>query len=243
MPKIIDTDNPNYIAYCKNFHQGGRGFHNGAYYYSREIVKNIIPNVKTTRPWDTLGMKFLGSFNHAIVFLHNNKNPEKTYSWLNKYQDLIYICSSKASLLWAMDQPNGDAIFLPLSVDVDYVKQFKTKKTKDVCYAGNRWRFKEKDLAKYIPDDVDFPPKDLPREELLKFIAPYKTCYAIGRCAIEASVLGCKVKNCDHRYDGVEWPVLDNKDAAKALQSSIDRIDNPHDKPNSQTCPSQEPYR
>lgn len=224
MTKIISTDDPNYIAYCKNFHHDGQGAHNGAYYYSLEIVKNIIPNVKTWRPWDTLGMKFMRSYNHAIVFLHNNKNPEKTYDWLLRYKDLVYICSSDASLEWAKAQTNGHAIFLPLSVDVDYVKQFKTRKTKDTCYAGNRWKFKEKDLKKYVPDDVVFPPKNLPREELLKFIAPYKTCYAIGRCAIEAAVLGCKVKNCDHRYDNVEWKILDNKDAAKILQEQLDQI-------------------
>lgn len=228
MPRIIDTTSPNYIAYCRNFHQKGRGSHNGAYYYSKEIVENIIPNVKTKRPWDTLGMKFMGSYDHAIVFLHNNKNPEATYKWLTKYKDLFYICSSKASLDWAEKQTNGQVIFLPLSVDTQYVKQFKTKKTKGTCYAGNRWKFKEKDLAKYIPDGVDFPSKDLPREELLKFIAPYETCYAIGRCAIEASILGCKVKNCDHRYDGEKWAVLDNRDAAKILQEQLDLHDKLH---------------
>lgn len=226
MSRIIDTTNPNYLAYCKNFHQKGKGFHNGAYYYSLEIVKNIIPNVKTKRPWDTLGMKFMRTYDHAIVFLHNNKNPDKTYDWLGRYKDLVYVCSSKASLTWAMDQRNGKgAILLPLSVDVNYVKQFKTKKTKDACYAGNRWKFKGPDIAKYVPEGTDFPPKDLPREELLKFIAPYKTCYAIGRCAIEAAVLGCEVKNCDHRYEGVEWLVLDNKEAAKILQESLDLLD------------------
>lgn len=233
MTRIIDTTDPNYIAYCKNFHQGGTGFHNGAYYYSLEIVKNIIPNVKTNRPWDTLGMRFMNSHDHAIVFLHNNKNPEKTYGWLSKYKDLVYVCSTKATVDWVTEQKNGSTIFLPLSVDTKYVSQFKTRKTKEACYAGNRWRFKEKDLKKYVPEGTDFPPKNLPREELLKFIAPYKVCYAIGRTAIEASCLGCEVRNCDSRYEGVSWPVLSNQEAAQMLQSHLDMLSN-------LTCPSQE---
>ena len=113
----------------------------------------------------------------------------------------------------------------PTPVDVEYVKQFKTEKTKRACYAGNRWKFKDADLAKYVPDGVDFPPANLPREELLKFIAPYKECYAIGRCAIEAKILGCKIMKCDHRYEPDDFPVLDNKDAAKILQEELDKID------------------
>lgn len=232
MVRIIDTTHPNYKAYCKVFHHNGEGFHNGAYYYSLEIVKNIIPNVLTNRPWDTLGMKFMGSYDHAIVFLHNNKNPEATYGWLSRYKDLVYVCSSETSLNWASKQENGHAIFIPLSVDVKYIKQFKTKKTKDACYAGNRWKFKEKDLAKYIPEGVDFPPKDLPREELLKFIAPYKICYAIGRAAIEAKVLGCEVKNCDSRYENTDWKVVDNFQAAMLLQEKLDCLDDPLGKQN-----------
>lgn len=225
MPRIIDTTGPNYIAYKKIFYPKGSGAHNGAYYYSQEIVKNIIPNVKTWRPWDTLGMKHLRSVDHAIVFIHHNLNHDKVYGWLKQYKDLVYVCSTKASLLWAMDQPNGDAVLLPLSIDTEYVKQFKTKKTKKACYAGNLWKFKKPDIAKYVPEGTDFPPKNLPREELLKFIAPYKICYAIGRTAIEARVLGCKVRNCDSRYEGVNWLVLSNQEAAQILQKELDQID------------------
>lgn len=224
MPKIIDTTDPNYIAYCKIFHPNGSGAYNGAYYYSKEIVKNIIPNVQTWRPWDTLGMKHLSSLDHAIVFIHHNLNHDKVYSWLRRYKDLVYVCSVMQTLDWTSKQCNGHAIYLPLSIDTEYVSQFKTKKTKGACYAGNLWKFKEPDIAKYVPRGTDFPPKNLPREELLKFIAPYKVCYAIGRTAIEASVLGCEVRNCDSRYDGVSWPVIDNKTAAKRLQEKLDMV-------------------
>lgn len=232
MPRIIDTTDPNYVAYCKNYHQNGKGAHNGAYYYSKEIVKNIIPNVKTNRPWDTLGMKFVRSGDHAIVFLHHNLDHDRTYRHLQKFNDLAYVCSVKQTYEWAQKQSNGHAIFLPLSIDTEYVKRFKTKKTKQACYAGNKWAFKLPDLKKYIPEGVDFPPENLPREELLKFIAPYKACYAVGRTAIEARCLGAEIKICDSRYlDPSVWRVIDNKEAAKILQYELDLLDGHHDKP------------
>lgn len=199
--------------------------HNGAYYYSKEIVENIIPLVKTDRPWDTLGMKGVGSLDHAIVFIHHNLNFGTTYKWLRKYKDLVLIASSWTTYANAQDAGHK-VIFLPLSIDVDYVKKFKADKTKKACYAGNRWKFKTDDILKYVPDGVDFPPKDLPREELLRFMAPYKQCYAIGRCAIEAKVLGCEIKVCDSRYpDPKFWRVLGNRDAAKRLQEELDKVD------------------
>lgn len=223
MGKIIDTNNVNYQALRKIL---GTGMYNGAYYYSLEIAKNIIPNVKTDRPWDTLGMRGVQSMDHAIVFIHHNLNWGKVYSWLDKYQDLIYVCSSKATLRWALSR-HKKATYLPLSIDTEYVSQFKTEKTKDACYAGNKWKFKIPDLEKYVPDNVDFPPDDLPREELLKFVAPYKRCYAVGRTALEAKCLGCKIEVCDSRYlDPSYWELLDNRDAAKMLQEKLDKFDN-----------------
>lgn len=228
--RIIDTENPNYIAYCKMYHQKNRGHFNGAYYYSKEIVKNIIPNVITDRDWDTLGMKFIRTNNHSIVFLHHNLNHEKVYHWLRGYRDLVLVCSTQLTYDWAKTVIGCHAVYLPLSIDMEYVRQFQAEKTKDACYAGNLWSFKKKDIERYVPEGTDFPPKNIPREELLRFIAPYRICYAIGRSAMEAKALGCEVKNCDSRYYGVEWPVLDNKEAASLLQETLDQIDGPHDK-------------
>lgn len=229
--KIIDTTDPNYVAYCKVHHQENKGYFNGAYYYSQEIVKNIIPNVKTDRNWDTLGMRFLRTNDHSIVFIHHNLNHEKVYYWLRRCKDLVLVCSTEATYDWAKTVHGCHAVLLPLSIDTDYVSQFKTGKSKEACYAGNIWAFKKPDLKKYVPEGTDFPPKNIPREELLKFIAPYKVCYAIGRSAMEAETLGCEVRNCDSRYEGVEWPVLDNREAAVLLQEALNRIDGPRDKP------------
>ena len=223
MGKIIGIHNNNYRAYRKAYPKGG---FNGAHYYADEIERNIIPLVKTDRSWDCLGMQMTNHSDHAIVFLHHNLNFNSVYKWLRRYNDLILVVSSWVTYAAAQDA-GYKVIYLPLSVDVEYVKQFKTEKTKQACYAGNRWGFKRDDLKKYIPEGVDFPPNDLPREELLRFIAPYRECYCIGRCALEAKILGCKIKVCDSRYpDPKYWKVLDNKDAAKILQRELDKIDN-----------------
>ena len=222
--KIKDTDSPNYKALRDAL--GGRGIYNGAYYYSKEIVKNIIPNVKTNRPWDTLGLRGTGSFDDAIVFLHHNVDFEQTYGrWLGKrYKNQVFIVNQWAT--YDCVKSRGlPVFFLPLSIDTKYVKQYKTKKTKEACYAGNRWFFRRPDLEKYIPEGVDFPPDNIPREELLKFMAPYKTCYAIARCALEAQALGCEIKKCDSRFNPEDFPLIDNKEAAKMLQKILDDYD------------------
>lgn len=219
--RIIDTTNPNYQALRRIL---STGKNNGAYYYSLEIVKNIIPNVKTNRPWDTLGIKGVRSVDNAIVFLHHNVDHDRVYRWLERYKNQIYVCSSLVTYEWA--RTKGKAIYLPLSIDTEYVKQFATEKTKDACYAGNKWGFKLPDLEKYIPKTVDYPKPDLEREDLLKFIAPYRRVYAVGRTALEAKCLGAQIEVCDSRYlDSSYWKVLDNKDAAKILQFELDKID------------------
>ena len=50
--------------------------------------------------------------------------------------------------------------------------------------------------------------------------------YAVGRSAIEAKCLGCRIKPYDKRFpDPRIWKVVDNKDAAKILQRELDKID------------------
>ena len=200
---------------------GGR--YNGAYYYSKEIVENIIPRVKTDRPWVTVNVPG-HCFDHAIVFIHKNTHLE-AYDWLRSYKDLVLVCSTPST--YNGMEPYGEHIvFLPLSVDVDYVKQFAVpEKTEDNAYCGNLWAFKIPDLKGYLPKDTDIF-TNMPREELLKKIAPYKNVYAIGRCAIEAKILGCNVKVCDQRYrDPSFWKIVDNKDAAKMLQEELNLIE------------------
>lgn len=221
LPTTIDTNHPRYV---KKRAELGSGQFNGAYYYSKEIVKNIIPNVKTDRPWDTLGMKAVGTYNHAIVFIHHNIEMDKVYRWLRDYDDLVLVTSSPYTQEWA-EQAGYKAVYVPLSIDTEYVKKFKKRKTKDTCFCGNIWSFREDEIANTIPEGVDFQPKDVCREDLLRFMAPYKKVYAIGRCALEAKCLGAEILQCYKKFPVDHWKLMDNKEAAKILQEGLDKID------------------
>ena len=61
-------------------------------------------------------------------------------------------------------------------------------------------------------------------------MAEYKTIYAVGRTAIEAKALGCRLKAYDPRFPKVSrWKVLDNRAAAAMLQEYLDEIDGQKD--------------
>jgi hypothetical protein len=213
---IIDHNN---LRYLKQWQYAGEHKFNGAYYYSAEIVKNIIPRVKTDRNWITVNIS-TPKLNHSIVFIHDNLNPRKNMEWLGQSDDLILVCGVKET----MDKVKcyGKPIYLPLSVDVPYVSQFKTEKTKDTAYVGR----KEKPGTEKLPKNIDYI-SGIPRVELLKELAKYKKVYAVGRCAIEAMVLGCEILPFDERYpDPSVWKILDNRFAAKMLQLELDKIDN-----------------
>lgn len=209
---IINHDHPAYRAKWK-----GRNKYNGAFYYSKEICKNIIPNVETDRNWITINVEGVGC-DHAIVFIHNNLHPER-YNWLSRYKDLVLVCGvpetcDKVAHL-------GTAVYLPLSVDVDYVKQFERRKTKNTAFVGR----KSKMRLGTLPRGIDCI-CGLKRQELLPRMAQYRSVYAVGRVAVEAKILGCEVLPYDDRFpDPDVWQILDNKDAASILQKELNRID------------------
>ena len=212
---IISHKTPAYRAKWAN---AGRNRFNGAYYYSQEIVNNIIPNVRTDRNWITVNVKGVGC-DHAIVFIHNNLHPEN-YEWLSKYEDLVLVCGIPETV--EKVKHLGKAIYIPISVDVDYVKQFRVEeKTRETAFVGRKAKRKNAEL----PDGIDYI-EGLPRDEMLKRMAKYKTVYAVGRCAIEAKILKCRLRAYDPRYPKVSrWKILDSKDAAKMLQKELDKID------------------
>jgi hypothetical protein len=216
---IIDHSHPEYEAIRKKC---GNGKYNGCYYYSQEIVKNIIPNVKTWRDWNTVGRELDGMCDHMIVFLHDNSTPWN-YQWLKKYKDLVLVCSSEYTLNSVIY--SGHTLLLPMSIDTEYVKQFRTQKTKDTCFVGNVWVRRSLTNPSAIPDNVDFF-SSFPRERLLKEVAKYKRAFAIDRCAQEAIALGCELLPLETRYgcDNI-GRLLDNRDAAQILQKELDKID------------------
>ena len=214
---IIDHNHPGYLE-IRN--KSKKGKNNGCWYYSNEIVDNIIPNVKTWRGWNTVGRELDGMEDHMIVFLHDNAYPWN-YDWLKNYKDLVLVCSSKYtrdSVIYF-----GHTILLPMSVDTEYVKKFRTKKTKDTCFVGNEW-VKDNTSTK-IPKDVVYL-RNMPREKLLAELAKFRNAFCIDRCAIEAAVLGCNLLEIETAYscDNV-GSILDNRDAAKILQKELDKLD------------------
>lgn len=212
--KIIDHDDLRYRARWADCNVNR---FNGAFYYSKEIVKNIIPLVKTDRNWITVNTLGIG-YDHSIVFIHNNKHPER-YEWLTKYKDLVLVCGVPETC--EKVKHLGKAIYLPLSVDVEYVKRFKAEKTKDCAFAGRL--IKKRGLE--LPINCDIL-GGLPRTKLLPAMAEYKTIYAVGRTAIEAKILGCEIGAYDPRFPDLSiWKVIDNKEAAKILQDKLNEID------------------
>lgn len=206
-----------HIDYVKRREKLGDGKYNGAYYYSQEIVDNIVPRIKTDRNWMTINVSGYAC-DHAIIFIHNNVHPE-LYNWLALYKDLVLVCGIPETC----DKVKhlGIPIYLPLSVDVEYLEQFKTEKTKEAAFVGRQ----PKRIGYEFPSGTDFVEK-MPREQLLTEMAKYRKVYAVGRTAIEAKVLGCEVLPYDERFPDPDfWKILDNKDAADILQKKLDEID------------------
>ena len=97
--------------------------YNGAYYYSVEIVKNMMPLINTKRPFVTINTG--KAYNHAIVFIHSNINLEMIYKYLHNYKDLILVCGlPETQVKIAKLFPEHKSIYLPLSIDVNEVKQY-----------------------------------------------------------------------------------------------------------------------
>ena len=210
--------NHNNAAYRAKWQGSGVNQYNGAFYYSKEITKNIIPEIRTSRNWITVNVAGVGCDN-AIVFIHNNLHPER-YEWLRQYKDLILVCGVRETV--PKVEHLGRTIYLPLSIDTEYVKQFRVEtKTKTAAFVGRRSKMRLGEL----PKGIDYL-HGIRRQKLLPMMAEYKTIYAVGRTAIEAKCLGCKVLAYDKRFPNPSvWKVLDNKDAARMLQRELDRID------------------
>jgi len=215
---LIAYDTPDYVHRWESLSDANKK--NGAYNYSKEIVHNIIPRVKTNRPWVTLNQPFYCK-ERAIVFVHGNLHPD-SYDWFGGYRDTIMVASLESTAETLRKRGHRQVIVVPLSIDTKYLGKFKVKrKTKQVAYAG---RPEKKKLGE-LPEGIDLL-EGLERDDLLREMAKYKQIYAVGRCAIEAKALGCEILPFDHRFpDPSIWKVVDNCEAAEILQRELDRID------------------
>ena len=212
---IINHDTPQYRRKWRN---ANKNQWNGAFFYSKEICKYIIPNVKTNRNWITVNVKGVGC-DHAIVFIHNNLHPEN-YNWLSQYKDLILVCGIRETCKKVKHL--GKTIYLPLSVDVENVKKYRCEKTKDIAFAGRR---SKRYNVNFGEDNIEYL-EGLPRTKFLAELAKFRKVYAVGRVAIEAKILGCKVLPYDDRFPYPKrWRILDSKEAAKILQNKLDKAE------------------
>ena len=214
---IIDHNHP---LYKEKRNRQGYGKYNGAYYYSKDIVKYIIPNIKTDRNWITIRLpELIYQPNHSIVFIHNNRNPN-LYEYLKKYNDMILVCSTK-HCYDNMKFFSDKVIYLPLSVNVKSVEKYRLKnKDKDMAFAGRRLK-----INNYIPKECDIL-TDMPQTDLIKAMSHYRTIFAVGRTAIQAKILGAKIGVYDNMYpDPNFWKIVDCSEAVNILQQELDIID------------------
>lgn len=217
---VIDHTHPEYM---RKWNICGRNKWNGAYYYSKEIVKNIIPNVETDRNWVTVNIPGHAA-DHSIVFIHNNLHPER-YEWLKRFDDIVLVCGVPETV--EKVQHIATAIYLPLSIDVKYVEGFRVPEDirDGVAFVGRKQKRRMKGTK--LPKDVNII-EGLPRPKVLEAMAKCRQVYAVGRTAIEARALGCQVLPYDERFpDPDRWAVIDNKEAAQILQTKLDAIDHP----------------
>lgn len=218
---IIDHTHPESVRLRSRL---GKYRFNGALYYSEEIVKYFVPTVRTDRTWVTIraGEAFA---DHSICFVHDVYKFEEKYAYTFDYDDVVYVISMP-DMLDAMSK-HGKVVYLPLSVDVRYVEQFRREKDRNTAFCGrDEWRngFGLKKPIEF-PEGTDFL-ENMPRETLLHEMARYENVYAVCRTAIEAKILGCNVLPYHPRYpDPDKWRIYDSRDAAKDLQRLLDGID------------------
>lgn len=223
--------------YKRRWRLAGKNKYNGAFYYSKEIVKNIIPLVDTDRNWITVNLQGIG-VEHSILFVHNNLHPEH-YEWVKAYKDVVLVCGLPETAERMKDY--GKAIYLPLSIDLEYVSQFKADPDPERFAFAGRPGKRTMGGAK-VPASAE-KLEGLPRQMMLERMAQIGNVYAVGRTALEAKALGCKVLPYDERFPDPDiWKPIDNRDAAKILQAELDRIDGKvkeDPEPAAESCPDE----
>ena len=228
---VYGTKSDRYISWRKSV---VKGVHNGAYYYAKEIEDLILPKIKGNILIVTAGGTLYKSNDipdGSVIVCHDNQNPKNAYSKMFK-KDILWICS-KESTVKKLKKYGEKAVYVPLSIDTEYVKKFKRKKTKDIAYVGNAWAFKREYLNS-LPDDIE-QLSGMPRESLLKEMAKYKRVIAEGRCFMEAEVLGakCEIPKYDNpKIGAITRTVLDSRDAVKYWREVLEPIA----KEQSQSC-------
>ena len=218
--KIIGVQSDRFKAWHSN---SGESKNNGAYWYAKEIEKNILPKLKdldTTIV--TAGATLLKKqpAMYSVVVCHDNRSTISSYRHLLKLGN-TFICS-KHSTADTLTKAGEKAVYVPLSIDTRYVAKYKTDKTEDIAYVGNPWAFKQSYL-KSLPDNV-VQLSGMERLDLIKAMAKFKRVIAEGRCMMEAQVLGCEteVPVYPDGHESVYVEALDNRDTIDLWRTAIE---------------------
>jgi len=220
---FIDTHDPNYLLKFGQLDKNSK--FNGAYYYTKTFEEDIVPYVKTDRPWNLIGFKTCGGVDNMITIIHNNIEPSKDYIFLHKYQNVVSISNVKKTAEVMLQY--GYSIYLPPCVNVKKVRAFGKgiKKDQVACFVGNPWPVYRDEIDKYVPAWVHRFGA-MPREELLPIVAHYKEAYAIAVTAVECRALGCEIMKRSDRYDPEDFPLFDVGDAVKCIEHALDIVVN-----------------
>lgn len=200
---------------------------NGSYWYAREIEEIILPKIDKKLLIVTAAATIYHRHeipDNAIVVCHDNRTTVKSYGFLFK-KNILWICSKQSTVNTIIKE--GDrAVYVPLSIDTEYVKKFKRKKTKDIAFVGNAWGFKKNYLSS-LPKNIA-QISNLERDDLLREIAQYKKVIAEGRCLMEAQALGCKCEV--PKYENLESVYVDLLDSRDAIPLWQEALKNEHEK-------------
>lgn len=210
---ILGTKTQSFISWHG---QKTTGKNNGAFWYSKEIEEIILPELSHLNLFVvTAGATLLNSKNipdGAVVICHDNRTTVSSYRKLFR-KGVLWVCS-KHSTVATLEKAGEKAIYIPLSIDTQYVAQYKQKKkTKDTAFVGNAWAFK-KDYLASLPENI-VQLSDMERVDLIREMAKFKNVIAEGRCLMEAQVLGCKTQV--PKYENLEAVYVEALDSRDAL--------------------------
>lgn len=206
---------------------------NGAYTYSQEIVKYQVPVLERLLKDKhafvfTVGHSFdykLSGQPLVINYLHEAFSREKDRIersiTRNKTRHIWITGRYKDSLL--IKRQYGTCIFLPMSIDADYIRSFATDQprfTNRIIFFGNRYfnkrateswirtffhklNIKVDSISNNLYEPEGEKPILLKREAVLRVLSHYK--YGIGseKCALEMYALGLKVLLSGEKFCGI----------------------------------------
>ena len=247
---MIVFDHKTELYWAKRYRQfhATSGKTNGAYTYSQEIVKYQVPVLEKLLKDKhafvfTVGHSFDYKLTgHPIVinYLHEAFPREKDrivrsitrnntpHIWITgRYKDSLII-----------KQYYGKCIFLPMSIDADYVRSFATDKPKftdRIIFFGNTYfnkratepmlraffkklNIKVDSIANNIYTPEGEKPILLTREAVLRVLSHYK--YGIGseKCALEMYALGLKVLLSGEKFCGI---ITNEEDFQKHMKTNF----------------------